>query len=82
MSESLLELAISLIVGLFALVSVGWIVASGQIAYMDGIALALIALTIGVFFLFNIYLAYRAGDIQALLKSRQKKGPGDPSQGA
>ena len=80
MSESLFEILLSLAVALASLASVAWVVVSGLIAFMDGIAFALIALTIGVFFLFNIYLAYRSGDLQKALKSGESKKPDSRSQ--
>src|SRR5947199_1514138 len=71
---SLLELGICLVLGLASLAVVAWVVATGWIAYLDGIALALIGLTLGAFFLFNLAWSWHTGELQALLKEL-RKGP-------
>ena len=70
----LLELSICLVLGLASLAVVAWVVATGWIAYLDGIALALIGLTLGAFFLFNLAWSWHTGELQALLKEL-RKGP-------
>jgi hypothetical protein len=69
---SVLELGICLVLGLASLAVVAWIVATGWIAYLDGIALALIGLTLGAFFLFNLAWSWHTGELQALLKELRK----------
>ena len=73
MTEGLIELGVSVLIAVASLACVAWIVASGQIAYMDGIAFALIALTIGVFFLFSVYWSYRTSELKSLLQARHSK---------
>ena len=70
----LLDLGICLVLGLASLAVVVWVVATGWIAYLDGIALALIGLTLGAFFLFNLAWSWHTGELQALLKEL-RKGP-------
>ena len=69
---SVLELSICLVLGLASLAVVVWVVATGWIAYLDGIALALIGLTLGAFFLFNFAWSWRTGELEALLKELRK----------
>jgi len=69
---SVLELGVCLVLGLASLAVVAWVVATGWIAYLDGIALALISLTLGAFFLFNLAWSWRSGELQALLKALRK----------
>ncbi|HEV2494553.1 MAG TPA: hypothetical protein VG204_15935 [Terriglobia bacterium] len=65
--ECLLELTLCLLVGLASLLVVVWDVATGRIAYLDGIALALLSLTIGGFFMFNVLWSWRTSELKALL---------------
>jgi hypothetical protein len=69
---SLLELGIALGIGLASLAVAVWVVVTGWIAYLDGIALALICLVMAVFFLFNVAWSWRQGELQALLKAWRK----------
>ena len=74
MRGSILELAICLVIGLASLAVVVWDVATGLIVYLDGITLALLSLTLGGFFMFNVFWSWHTGELQALLKElRQKK---------
>ena len=57
-------------IGLIGLTGV--IVASGSIVYLDGIALAIIVLTIGAFFLFNVLWSYRTGELRQVLQDWRK----------
>ncbi|PYV06385.1 MAG: hypothetical protein DMG26_03280 [Acidobacteria bacterium] len=70
----LLELSICLILGFASLAVVASVVATGWIAYLDGIALALIGLTLGAFFLFDLAWSLHTGELEALLKEL-RKGP-------
>jgi len=72
MNEVVVELTICLCVGLLSLAVVAWDVASGRIVYLDGIALAIIVLTIGLFFLFNVFWSYRTGELAQLWKDLRK----------
>ncbi len=72
MNEIVVELTICLCVGLLCLAVVAWDVASGRIVYLDGIALAIIVLTIGLFFLFNVFWSYRTGELAQLWKDLRK----------
>jgi hypothetical protein len=65
--ECVLELILCLLVGLASLLVVVWDVASGRIVYLDGIALALLSLTIGGFFIFNVAWSWRTSELKALL---------------
>ena len=58
--------------GLASLAVVAWVVVTGWIAYLDGIALALIGLTLGAFFLFNFAWSWRTGELEVLLKELRK----------
>ena len=79
MRESLIELGFCLLIGLLSLAAVVWVVVTGRIAYLDGIAVALISLTIAVFFFFNIAISYRRGELQELLGRRKGLAPGGDS---
>jgi len=71
MWESIVEVGLCLLIGAIALVVVAWEVATGNIAYLDGIALSLISLTLGGFFLFDVFWAYRSGELKELLKKKE-----------
>jgi hypothetical protein len=86
MPEGLIEIALCALIGLAAFLVVAWDIATGHIAYMDGICLALISLALGVFFLFNVRMAWRSGELKNMLaswKKRKKNGSaGSSSQAA
>ena len=50
MIEPLLWLVLCALVGLLCLAVVVWVVATGRIAYLDGLSLALISLAVGAIF--------------------------------
>ena len=78
MSERLIEVAICLFVGLASLAVVVWLGLSGLLAYLDGISLALISLIIGAFFLFDVLVAYRSGELDEILgRHKATASPGD-----
>ena len=79
MRESLIELGLCLLIGLLSLVAVVWVIVTGRIAYLDGISLALISLTIAVFFLFNVVISYRRGERDEWLGRRKGLAPGGDS---
>jgi len=72
MRESIIELGFCLLAGAVALAVVVWEIASGNIAYLDGIALSLISLTLGGFFLFDVFWAYRGGELKEFLKQKSE----------
>jgi hypothetical protein len=71
MSERLVEVAICLLIGLASLAVVVWLAFTGRLAYLDGISLALISLVIGGFFLFDVFVAYRSGELNEILGRRK-----------
>lgn len=73
MLEAVVLLSLCLLLGLLSLAVVIWVVATGRIAYLDGIALALIGLTLAVFFIFNLAWSFYTGELQELLKSLRKR---------
>jgi len=72
MWESIVELGLCLLIGAIALAVVAWEVATGNIAYLDGIALSLISLTLGGFFLFDVLWSYRSGELKGLLRKKDR----------
>jgi hypothetical protein len=80
MSERLIEVAICLFIGLASLAVVVWLALTGLLAYLDGISLALISLVIGGFFMFDVLVAYRSGELDEILGRR--KGAGDSGKPA
>ncbi len=73
MLEPVLWLAVCLVLGLLCLGVVIWTVATGRIAYLDGLSLALISLAVGAIFLSVVGWSYRAGDLKEILNARSKK---------
>jgi len=82
MGETVIELAICALVGLLSLAVVAWDVATGRILYLDGIALAIIVLTLGGFFAFNIFWSYRTGELKQMWQEFRKPRTGDSSESA
>ena len=78
MWESIVELGVCLLIGVVALAVVVWEIATGRIAYLDGISLSLISLTLGGFFLFDVFWSYHTGELKDLLKKRQEAGSSKP----
>lgn len=72
MLESVIELGLSLLLGIAGLAVVVWDVASGRIVYLDGITLAILSLTLGGFFLFNIAWSWRTSELRTLLEELRK----------
>ena len=72
MVESVIELVLCLLVGLACLAVVVWDVASGRIAYLDGITLAILSLTLGGFFMFNVAWSWRTSELRELLDGLRK----------
>ena len=89
MSERLVDMAICVLIGFTSLAVVVWLALTGRLAYLDGISLALISLLIGAFFLFDVFAAYRSGELDELLGRRKeavsagsKPGPSSSSASA
>lgn len=72
MVETVLLLAFSLLMGLASLAICAWLVVSGNLFSMDGLALALISLTLGGFFMFNVAWSIHTGEFQEVLKYLRK----------
>ena len=68
MIEPLLWLAVCLLLGLLCLGVVVWVAATGRIAYLDGLSLALISLAVGAIFLSVVGWSYRVGELKEILK--------------
>jgi ABC-type enterobactin transport system permease subunit len=83
MIEPLLWLALCALVGLLCLAVVVWVVATGRIAYLDGLSLALISLAVGAIFLSIVGWSYRSSEIKEILNTLHKGKntvPDDPTQ--
>jgi ABC-type enterobactin transport system permease subunit len=72
MREVIIEAAVCLFIGILSLAVAVWVVASGRIVYLDGIALVIIALTISAFFLFDVFWSYRTGELQQAVQDWRK----------
>lgn len=72
MRESILELALCFLIGLASFAVVVWDVATGRIAYLDGITVALLGLTVGAFFMFVVFWSWRSSELKALLAELRK----------
>ena len=68
MIEPLLWLVLCALVGLLCLAVVIWVVATGRIAYLDGLSLALISLAVGAIFLSIVGWSYRSNELKEILK--------------
>ena len=78
MLESVILLLFCLLVGLASVGVVLWLAVSGALLTLDGLAFALISLTVGGFFAFNIGWSLYSGELRELLGSlRKNKSPGD-----
>jgi hypothetical protein len=73
MFETILLLAFCLLIGLASLAVVLWLLVTGRLLTLDGLAFALISLTIGGFFMFNVAWSLRTGELRALLGQLGKK---------
>jgi hypothetical protein len=82
MLEAIILLAFCGLVGLASLAVVVWLAVSGSLLSLDGLAFALISLTLGAFFMFNIAWSWRTGELRALLGQLRKKKATTPSEGA
>lgn len=72
MLETIILLALCCLVGLASFVIALWQLWPLQAITMDKIAFALISLTIGAFFMFNVAWSFRTGELRALLSQGKK----------
>ncbi len=72
MIETAFLLAFCLLMGLLSLVVVVWLIVTGRIFGLDGLSFALISLTLGVFFMFNVAWSMHTGELQEVLKHFRK----------
>ena len=82
MIETLLLLALCGLIGLGSLLVALWQLLPLQAITMDKIAFALISLTLGGFFMFNIAWSFRTGELRALMGQREKKPVEEKSEKA
>jgi hypothetical protein len=68
MIEPLIWLVVCLLVGLLCVAVAVWVVATGRIAYLDGLSLALMSLAVGAIFLSMVGWSYRSSELRAILK--------------
>lgn len=80
MVETVIELAIYLVVGLGALAVAGWNVATGQFLTMDGLLLTLICLSGAAVFLGAFALAFRKGEFGDLFGRKRNGQQGGSTQ--
>ncbi len=73
MLETIILLAFCCLMGLLSVVVALWVLLSGGPIAMDKIAFALISLTIGGFFMFNVAWSFRTGELRALLNQVHQK---------
>lgn len=72
MLETVILLSFCLLVGLASLGVVVWLAVSGALFTLDGLAFALISLTLGAFFMFNVAWSFKTGELRALLGALRK----------
>jgi hypothetical protein len=72
MIEPLIWLVVCLLVGVLSVAVVVWVVATGRIAYLDGLSLGLISLAVGVIFLSMVGWSYRSSELKEILNSLRK----------
>jgi hypothetical protein len=68
MIEPLIWLVVCLLVGLLSVAVAVWVVATGRIAYLDGLSLALMSLAVGAIFLSIVGWSYRSSELREILK--------------
>lgn len=76
MLETVILLSFCLLVGLASLGVVVWLAVSGGLFTLDGLAFALISLTLGAFFMFNVAWSFKTGELRALLGALRKDQAG------
>ena len=73
MLETIILLALCCLVGLVSFAVALWQLLPLQAITLDKIAFALISLTIGGFFMFNVAWSFRTGELRALMSQGGKK---------
>ncbi len=73
MLETVLLLLFCVLMGLGALAVVAWTTLTGRLLSLDGLALSLISLTLGAFFMFNIAWPMRTNELQGVLNYLREK---------
>ena len=73
MIEALILFSFCLLVGLIALGACVYLAISGSLFTLDGLSLALIALSIGGLFMFNVVWSAYTGELRAMLDHVRKK---------
>ena len=80
MLDAIVLFAFCLLIGLIALAVCAYLAVSGLLFTLDGLALALIALSIGGLFLLNVVWSVYTGEFKQLLARPQKHpASGEPS---
>ncbi len=72
MWETIILLAIYLVLGLLCLAVAGWGVVTGQFLDVDGLFLVLVCLSLAVVFLAAFALAIRRGEFAAVMKGLRR----------
>jgi hypothetical protein len=81
MLETIILLSFCLLAGLVSLVVVIWLGVTGALFSLDGLAFALISLTLGGFMMFNVVWSLWKGELHALLGQLGKHKAGQNSEG-
>ena len=79
MLEALILLGLCALAGLASVVVVIWLLATGSLLSLDGLAFAFISLTLGGFFVFNIGWSLYTGELRQLLAKPAKDSAGKES---
>jgi hypothetical protein len=80
MLETVILLAFCSLMGLASLAVLLWLAVSGTLLTMDGLVFALISLTVGGFFMFNVAWSFRTGELRALLNQMGQKKANEKSE--
>ena len=82
MWETIILLAIYLVLGLVCLAVAGWGVVTGQFLDLDGLFLVLVCLSLAVVFLTAFALAVRRGEFAVVLKRLRRPKAADLAEAA
>lgn len=78
---AILVYAFCLLVGLAALGTCAWVVATGQLLTMDGLLIIAVSLTVAAFFAGNLAWAVYTGEVRDLIRQcRSRPKQPEPSQ--
>ncbi len=80
MLETVILLAFCSLMGIASLAVLLWLAVSGTLLTMDGLVFALISLTVGGFFMFNVAWSFRTGELRALLNQMGQKKANEKSE--